>query len=140
MKERWAEYRLSNYSNGQIPAIIDSLVNELNVEGACDRNYRAWPIWDKEIPLAPTKAKSYAEEIANLRQWIENRLTWMDRQLGFDPDEHVIDIVRNRFKPVQSSCEADNAVEYYDLTGRRVDGKRLKPGIYLRNSKSFVVK
>lgn len=140
MKERWAEYRLSNYSNGQITALIDSLVNELNVEGACDRNYRAWPIWDKEIPLAPTKAKSYAEEIANLRQWIENRLTWMDRQLGFDPDEHVTDIVHNRFKPVQSSCEADNAVEYYDLTGRRVDGKRLKPGIYLRNSKSFVVK
>jgi hypothetical protein len=131
MKERWTEYRLSNYSNGQITALIDSLVNVLNVEGACDRNYQAWPIWDKEIPLAPTTAKSYAEEIANLRQWIEDRLAWIDTQLGFDPTG----IIHNRFTQEQSDKAA-----IYDLLGRRVDGKRLKPGIYLKNSKLFIVK
>jgi hypothetical protein len=107
------------------------LVNVLNVEGACDRNYQAWPIWDKEIPLAPTTAKSYAEEIANLRQWIEDRLAWIDTQLGFDPTG----IIHNRFTQEQSDKAA-----IYDLLGRRVEGKRLKPGIYLKNSKLFIVK
>lgn len=136
MKKRWAEYRLNNYGNEQITALIDSLVNVLNVEGACDRNYQAWPIWDKEIPLAPTTAKSYAEEIANLRQWIEDRLAWIDTQLGFDPTG----IIHNRFTQGVSSYETNKADVYYDLMGRRVDGKRLKAGIYLKNSKLYIVK
>jgi spore coat protein CotH len=138
VKERWAEYRLSNYDNGQITALIDSLVNELNAEGACDRNYQAWPIWDKEIPLAPTKAKNYAEEIANLRQWIENRLAWIDKQLGFNPDDHRTGIIRNWLTQEESSSEADKATVYYDLMGRRLEAMPARKGMYIHNGKKIV--
>lgn len=89
MKERWAEYRQSSHTDQHITAVIDSLVSVLNAEGACERNFQAWPIWDKSITLAPNNAKDYQGEIAFLRKWIEERVAWMDKHMGFDPHEQT---------------------------------------------------
>ena len=132
MKERWAEYRTSNYSDEHIAETIDSLLNELNVEGACDRNYEAWPIWDKEIPLAPTVATNYDEEIEMLRAWIADRLTWMDKQLGFATDG-IKEIGNER-------NGADDG--WYDLMGRKLaNGQKSKAkGIYIHQGNKKIIK
>ena len=138
MKTRWAEYRMTTHSNEHITATIDSLLNELNLEGACDRNYEAWPIWDKELSLAPTEATNYDEEIEILRAGIKERLEWVDEQLGYAADGIIsIEDVRKKKE------DADGA--WYDLSGREiVNGKlsnsKLPKGIYINNGKKIVIK
>ena len=50
-KERWTEIRNSTLGDKHVTEMIDSLVNEVTIGGACERNYQAWPIWDKEYDL-----------------------------------------------------------------------------------------
>lgn len=114
MKERWAEYRQGNYAENHITAVIDSLVSELNAEGACERNYQAWPTWDKLINLAPNNAKDYPGEIAFLRQWIEDRVAWLDARFGFDPDSQPTGVGTN------AKTEALEVEGVYTLKGLRV--------------------
>lgn len=135
MKERWAEYRLSNYSDEHVTAVIDSLVNELNVAGACERNYEAWPIWDKEIPLAPTTATNYSEEIAHLREWITERVAWMDNQLEFDPNIITGSISSHH---AQSVSHKENDF-WYDLQGRRYVNMPTGKGVYIYQGKKRVI-
>lgn len=115
MKERWAEYRMNSFASQHINDLIDSLVNELNAEGACERNYQTWPNWEKKVNLAPNHAKDYPEEIAFLRQWIERRVAWMDSRLNFDASKQAAGIA--------AIIPAENLeVEgIYSLKGQRVD-------------------
>jgi len=87
MKNRWGEYRQGNYSNKHITQLIDSLVDRLEAKGARERNFKAWPRWNRDIWPVPNWhiVNTYAKEINALRQWITRRLKWMDKQLEFDP-------------------------------------------------------
>ena len=84
-KERWAQWRQSNLRDDRLMATLDSLVNEVTCCGAEARNTQAWPRWG--IWLWPNKfvANSYEEEIAYMKQWITDRIAWMDAQLGYTP-------------------------------------------------------
>ena len=84
-KARWTEYRHTTHSDEHIAHEIDSLVTLLNAEGACERNYTAYPNWDENIWLSRNNTKSYDEEIAYLKSWIAHRVAWLDEQLGYDP-------------------------------------------------------
>ena len=85
-KERWFEYRRTNYSESNITQTIDSLTTMLAVSGALERNFKAWPTLNKFIyPAAiPPNGNTYEKEINRLKAWIHERMTWMDRQLGYD--------------------------------------------------------
>lgn len=133
MKERWAEYRTSTHSNEHITETIDSLLNELNAGGACDRNYEAWPIWDKELSLAPTEATNYDEEIEYLRAWIEERLEWVDEQLGY-----TVDGIRS-LSPGPSPI-GEGSDYWYDLQGRRFAKKPNAKGVYINKGNKQVIK
>ena len=88
LKARWAEYRRSNYREDRVMGLIDSMVVELTSGGAVDRNSQAWPRWGVYVWPNNYVSSSYADEIAHLKQWISDRIAWMDEQLGFDPDAH----------------------------------------------------
>ena len=85
-KERWFEYRHTNYTESNITQTIDSLTTMLAVSGALERNFKAWPTLNKFIyPAAiPPNGNTYEKEINRLKAWIHERMTWMDRQLGYD--------------------------------------------------------
>lgn len=113
MKDRWAEYRLNSYTDQHITALIDSLVSELNAEGACERNYQAWPTWNMQINLAANNATNYPDEIAFLRQWIKDRVAWIDSRLGFDPNGQTTGIARF------TGAEGLEVEGIYTLNGQR---------------------
>ena len=86
IKARWKEYRETVYSDENITATLDSLVNLLNENGAQQRNFQAWPRWGKYVWPVKYIAESYEDEIAYLRGWIKDRLTFMDKELlGIEP-------------------------------------------------------
>ncbi|MCR5851138.1 MAG: CotH kinase family protein [Bacteroidaceae bacterium] len=140
LKTRWDEYRRSGYREEHITSVIDSLVNLLESGGARERNYKAWPNWNEYIFLDLNETKNYEEEIAFLRQWITNRLTWLDQQLEFDAEDGL-DEIYNGWQTTDNSqrttVNKGNAV--YDLSGRKIDFS-FKSGIYLLGGRKVLVR
>lgn len=105
LKARWAQYRRSNLRDDRIMATIDSLTNVLTSHGAVDRNSQAWPRWGRYVWPNYHVSRNYAEEISWLKQWIVQRIAWMDQQLEYDPNALVMGDVNN-----------DGAVDISDVT------------------------
>ena len=83
LKERWAQYRTSNLDEEVLMATVDSMANVLTCCGAIDRNSQAWPRWGVWVWPNKYVAKDFADELSYLKQWLHDRLAWMDQQLGF---------------------------------------------------------
>ena len=88
LKARWAEYRRSNLREENVMAIIDSLSNVLTSHGAEHRNSQAWPSWGIKVWGNYYVASDFADEVAHLKQWLHERIAWMDKQLGYQPIEN----------------------------------------------------
>ena len=89
LKNRWAQYRRSNVRTERLMATVDSLVNLLTVGGAEARNSLAYPTWGEYVWPIYYIAVDYEDEISYLKQWLTDRIKWMDEQLGFDPDKVI---------------------------------------------------
>ena len=83
LRDRWAQYRKSNLREDRIMATVDSLANEVTSYGAEERNSKAWPRWGVWVWPNYYVAESYADEIAWLKNWLHDRIAWMDEQLGY---------------------------------------------------------
>ena len=86
LRARWAQMRESNLRESNIMATIDSLAVLLTAQGAEARNSQAWPTWGQYVWPNYYIAKDFNDEITYLKRWIHERLAWMDKQLGFNPD------------------------------------------------------
>ncbi|MFH1119010.1 MAG: CotH kinase family protein [Bacteroidota bacterium] len=80
LKCRWTFLRNDMLSDEWFCQYIDSLAYMLNESQ--ERNFEVWPIlgvyvWPNPWPYPET----YAEEIAILKDWIHNRLAWLDENL-----------------------------------------------------------
>lgn len=85
VKARWAQYRRGNMSNDQVMVKLDSLATVLTVQGAEQRNSRAWHCWgEKKWRFHHYSPTDYQDEINYIRQWLLARLAWMDQQLDVD--------------------------------------------------------
>ena len=51
-----------------------------------ERNSQAWPRWGEYVWPNYYIADDYTDEISWLKQWLHDRIAWMDQQLGFDPN------------------------------------------------------
>jgi len=75
LKQRWAQYRQENYATRHIESTIDSITALLKHDGALERNNTVWKMF---------KNSTYEDEISRIKQWIAERLDWMDLQLGYE--------------------------------------------------------
>lgn len=83
VKTRWAQFRNGNMSNEHIFATIDSLSAVLTSHGAEQRNSQAWPCWGVKKRPNYYLAADYNDEINYIKGWLQERLAWMDQQLGY---------------------------------------------------------
>jgi len=74
---RYQTLRQTILSLDHINAYIDSVVTLVNP--IKDRHFDLWPI-DKGYmtPESDPRSKSYEQEIAKLKHWIETRINWLD--------------------------------------------------------------
>ena len=86
LKARWAQYRRANLRQDRIMATVDSLATVLTSHGAEQRNSQAWPRWGEYVWPNYYVAIDFQDEVDNLKQWLSDRIAWMDQQLGFDPN------------------------------------------------------
>ncbi len=89
LKCRYIHFRMSGdvLDTVEIFKIVDSLKTKLNANGALTRNFIQWPIWAVPIVNEPTPmALDYNTEIANLKQFIKLRLSWLDGKWTTPPN------------------------------------------------------
>ena len=89
LKNRWAQCRRANMREDRIYASIDSMANLLTAQGAMARNSQAWPRWGQYVWPNDYISQNFNDEVNHLKEWIHDRLTWMDQKLGFDPNAVV---------------------------------------------------
>ena len=80
MKCRWNELRTTVLSSAYIFNKMDVIA--MYLDESKERHFQQWPIlgtyvWPNPSPLANT----YAEELVHMKQWINQRLNWMDTNL-----------------------------------------------------------
>ena len=105
LKERYAQYRHENYSTQHIMATIDSITTLLSTGGALERNNTTWKMF---------KSSTYDMEIDRIKQWLRERIAWMDEQLEY----HSSGIIR------PSANLNKRIVGYYTLKGERIEAPR----------------
>ena len=86
LKERWTQYRRSNLRIDSLMAKVDSLATLLTIGGAEQRNSRAYPVWGIYVWPNYYIATNFKDEIAFLKQWLTDRIMWMDAQLDYVPE------------------------------------------------------
>ncbi len=141
LKCRWTSLRNSELDTTHIFAIIDSIATVLNQ--AKDRHFLQWPIlgvyvWPNPSPLATT----YAEEIYNMKQWISNRIAWIDANM---PGNCSLTGVQNFFgadklivypNPATAlisvtafhNFNSNASIKIYDAVGKQVLNKNFDTG------------
>lgn len=83
LKSRWAELRKGNLSNTKINYQIDSSVTLL--KDAQVRNFQRWQIMGKWIWPNVHFTGNYDDEIKWMKQWVADRLNWMDNSDLLNP-------------------------------------------------------
>jgi len=111
LKERWAEYRHANFSNESIVALVDSMVSLLNAHGAQQRNTQAWDNWGVYVWPNYYVALDYYDEIDYLKQWLADRIAWMDEKLEYDPNKPL---------NVRTAADTRRIVAYYTPDGKKI--------------------
>ncbi len=86
LKSRWAQYRRSNLRQDKVMATVDSLATVLTSHGAEHRNSEAWPRWGEHVWPNYYVADNFQDEVAYVKEWLTERIAWMDSQLDFDPN------------------------------------------------------
>jgi hypothetical protein len=81
LQNRWLELRDSAFSNGAIMSKIDGYIETLSLAGAIQENFEKWPVLGEYVWPNNFVGNSYTEEINYLKEWVNNRLNWMDNAI-----------------------------------------------------------
>jgi hypothetical protein len=79
--DRWSELRASKWKEAAILSYIDSIAAVLN-EGAQQRNFEAWSVLNKYIWPNFYVGSSHVNEVTWLKDWVSDRLVWLDENLS----------------------------------------------------------
>jgi hypothetical protein len=82
LKNRWNSLRGSVFSDGFVQAKIDGYIDTLTKAGSIDANFMKWPILGTYVWPNNFVGTSYFEEKNYLKDWISDRLTWLDSNIN----------------------------------------------------------
>jgi CotH kinase protein/Secretion system C-terminal sorting domain len=101
LKSRWKDLRKDALSNNRINSLIDSSTNLL--KDAQIRNFNKWPIWSMYVWPNKYIASNYADEINYTKNWIKDRLAFMDQS----------DLLSSEILAIESPLIDANAISVY---------------------------
>jgi CotH protein/chitobiase/beta-hexosaminidase-like protein len=81
--DRWGELRTNQFAIVKILTRIDELAALLNE--AQVRNFRRWRVLGRNIWPNAFVGKSFSDEIGFLKEWIRQRIEWMDQEFMLPP-------------------------------------------------------
>ncbi len=81
IKTRWNELKSNELSSPVINSKIDEWVTYLEENGAIVRNFEKWRILGEAVPFNSFVGNTYDEELDYVKNWISQRISWMDSQI-----------------------------------------------------------
>lgn len=82
VKERWQTLRTAQFSEGEILGRIDAYRELLNETNNISNNFARWPVLGAYVWPNKFIGASHDQEIDYLKEWISNRLNWLDQEIG----------------------------------------------------------
>ncbi|MBL7817210.1 MAG: CotH kinase family protein [Saprospiraceae bacterium] len=83
VRSRWVALRTNELSNSRINSLIDSMT--LVLGNAPSRNFQKWQILGRYVWPNSFIGTTYASEINYLKQWLTDRIAWIDGQIATFP-------------------------------------------------------
>lgn len=124
---RWQELRQTYFSQGYLFQYIDSLADLLNVPSS--RHFEQWPILGTYVWPNNFIGNTYQEEINFLKEWISDRLIWLDNnmfgtcsQLNMDEMQNEVHIFPN---PTSNQVTIQTAINSNNLTLTNAAGDQI---------------
>ena len=77
----WDEARQGGLTKENLVAYIDDMEEELALSQ--ELNFKRWPIMNTRVHQNPRLWGSYASEVQNVRRFMQERVDWMDKKLGY---------------------------------------------------------
>ena len=82
LKERWNNLRTNFFTNSEILQRITSLEENLKISNAAKNNFSKWMVLGEYVWPNDYIGNSYDDEISYLKDWIVNRLEWLDTEIN----------------------------------------------------------
>lgn len=121
----WDKARHNGLDEESLLAYVDDLSQQLN--RSQELNFTRWPIMNEYIHQNPVIWGSYQAEVNNVKNYIRNRIAWIDNKLGytFVPDDPS--------GISSASVDNDQTVKVYSISGVFLgnDINSLPTGIYI---------
>lgn len=121
----WDNARHNGLDEESLLAYVDDLSQQLN--RSQELNFTRWPIMNEYIHQNPVIWGSYQAEVNNVKNYIRNRIAWIDNKLGytFVPDDPS--------GISSASVNNDQPVKVYSISGVLLgaDINSLPAGIYI---------
>ena len=82
LQELWARLRKKgNFEPEDVAADVDSLRNE--IRASANLNFIRWPYLNQWLSLNPAVPGSWEEEVDRVRDYVHDRVAWMDEMLSY---------------------------------------------------------
>ena len=82
VKERWQEMRATEWSDQSLDQLISDMTFQIVEDGAVDRNFNKWLILGQHVWGNHFIGETHEEEIEYMRDWLDQRLAWMDSEIS----------------------------------------------------------
>lgn len=118
----WDEVRQAGLTETNVVSFIDDWEQQLQQSQRL--NFLRWPILSQRVHQNPQALGSYAKEVDVVRQYMKERIAWMDKKLGYTYEPSGIQEARlDMSKPLQ----------IFTLSGQPCGQslQNLSPGIYV---------
>ncbi len=109
VRSRWLEMRETIWSDAVLSAQIEGLRNELGV--AASRNFETFPIQGEYVWPNPFFGNNYNEDVDYLKEWLIDRIDWLDGQFANFPVS--FDTVKPRSTLPYPNPAADGVFHFY---------------------------
>lgn len=100
-------------------------------------NFLRWPILSQRVHMNYQALGSYKAEVDVVRKYIEQRIPWIDKKLGFDASLVGIDNTLADYDA--EGTPIYNNARVYTLSGQRAQ-LPLAPGVYVQQGRKIIVK
>ena len=146
VKSIYAKYRdLEIISEAELLKVVDDYAVLLNQSQ--NLNFKRWDIMNSIVHENPKTYGSYEGEINNVKNYVKNRLVWMDNKLKYTPPISNMDVSNRSGILVKTQkngislqhVDEPITVRIFDVSGRLIKSHNLKtddfiymePGIYV---------
>ena len=130
--EMWSATRSNGLSGESLCGFVDKWAAEMDASQRL--NFMRWDILNTKVHENPQASGSYEGEVAWVKNYLRERIAWMDNKIGYDPSS--VEKIGIETEELSLSEEAEWRV--YNVGGQEVysvDGElsttSLLPGIYI---------